>query len=478
MSTPVVRFAPSPTGHLHVGGARTALFNWLYARSTGGQFHLRIEDTDRERSKSEYLDSILESMRWLGLDWDGELVYQSKREDRHREIVEKLLETGNAYRCFCTPEELTEMRETALREKQPLLYDGRWRDHPGPYPDRPFSIRFKAPREGETVIPDAIQGDVVIRHKDVDDLIIARSDGSPTYNLAVVVDDADMGMTHVIRGDDHLNNTTKQTLLYRALDWTVPTFAHVPMILGKDKARLSKRHGATSVAAYRDQGYLPEAFRNYLVRLGWSHGDQEIFTLDEMVEHFGFDKVGKSPSVFDSEKLDWLNAHYLKTLPSDRIVEAWQPHLSKRGYPERPQPWLERASGTVVERANTLEEMADAARVYYLDEVHYDEKADAKFLKAETAGLLDAIVAGLESIADFTAPEIEKVYKGVMKEREAKLPHLAQPTRIALTGGTVSPSVYDLVELVGRETAIERLRAAADHCRAKAGSEAAGGSLG
>ena len=284
MST-VCRFAPSPTGHLHVGGARTALFNYLFARHTGGKFMLRIEDTDKERSTDEYLQSILDSMRWLGLDWDGELVYQGAREERHREIVDKLLETGNAYRCYCTPEELKEMREQAMAEKRKKLYDERWRDNPGPYPDRPFAIRFKSPAEGETVIEDEIQGRVVIQNEDVDDLIIARSDGTPTYNLAVVVDDHDMGMTHVIRGDDHLNNTTKQVQLYQALGWDVPMFAHVPMILGSDKARLSKRHGATSVTAYRDKGYLPQALCNYLVRLGWSHGDQETRFIDGVTDN-------------------------------------------------------------------------------------------------------------------------------------------------------------------------------------------------
>lgn len=470
---PIVRFAPSPTGNLHIGGARTALFNFLFARANGGTFRLRIEDTDRDRSTEEYLESILDAMRWLGLDWDGELVYQSRREERHREIVQKLLDTGHAYRCYCTPEELAEMREKAKAEKRASLYDGRWRDHEGPYPDRPASIRFKAPREGTTVIDDHIQGRVEVANADVDDWIVARSDGTPTYNLAVVVDDHDMKMTDVIRGDDHLNNTFKQVLLYQSLGFDVPRFGHVPLILGPDKTRMSKRHGATSVMQYRDQGYLPEALCNYLVRLGWSHGDQEVFALDEMIEHFSLKHVGKSAAVFNPEKLDWLNAHWMRSKPVSEVAELLVPHLETRGYDAKADAWLERAVETLLERAETLEQMADAAKIYFLTEVVYDEKADRKFLKPNVVPLFEELVDDLEAIDDFRAPAIEDAYKKVMAAHDTGLKWLAQPTRIALTGGTVSPGVYDLVEVVGKETTLERLRAMIAHVKTKAEASAA-----
>jgi len=471
MSDPVLRFAPSPTGNLHIGGARTALFNFLYARHHGGRFRLRIEDTDRERSTREYLDSILDSMRWLGLDWDGEPVFQREREDRHREVVDQLLAKGLAYRCYCTAEELAEMREQAIREKLPNLYDGRWRDHAGPYPDRPSAVRFKTPNDGETVIEDRIQGRVVVRNRDVDDLIIARSDGSPTYNLAVVADDADMGVTLVIRGDDHLNNTVKQILLYRALGLDEPGFAHVPMILGPDKTRLSKRHGATSVAAYREEGYLPQALRNYLVRLGWSHGDREIFSLEEMIEHFDLDKVGKSAAVFNPEKLDWLNGHYLRSEPRARVAELLVPHLRRRGIDAEPGPRLERIVETLLERAKTLEQMAEGARVYFLEEVEYEAKAARKFLKPEAVPLFEDLIRELSGVEPFEAGAIEAAYGRILETRDVKLKHLAQPTRVALTGGTVSPGIYDLVEILGRETVLERLRVAVRHIREQAPAE-------
>lgn len=472
-ATPAVRFAPSPTGNLHIGGARTALFNFLYARANGGTFRLRIEDTDRERSTDEFLASILDAMRWLGLDWDGELVYQSRREERHREVVEKLLETGHAYRCYCTPEELVEMREKAMAEKRTSLYDGRWRDHPGPYPGRPASIRFRTPREGTTVIEDHIQGRIEVANADIDDWIVARSDGTPTYNLAVVVDDHDMAMTDVIRGDDHINNTFKQVLVYEALGFDVPKFGHVPLILGPDKTRMSKRHGATSVMQYRDEGYLPEALSNYLVRLGWSHGDQEIFRLEEMIEHFSLKSVGKSAAVFNPEKLDWLNAHWMRSKPVSEVSELLLPHLAKRGYEATTGAWLDRAVETLLERAETLEQMADAAKIYFQSDVSYDEKADRKFLKPDIVPLFEDLVGELDAIEDFRAPAIEAAYKKVMTTHDTGLKWLAQPTRIALTGGTVSPGVYDLVEVVGKETTLERLRTMIEHVRGKAEASAA-----
>jgi len=467
MSQITVRFAPSPTGHLHIGGARTALFNWLFARSVGGVFKLRIEDTDRERSTEEYLRSILDAMTWLGLDWDGEPVFQRQREACHAEMAQKLLDAGKAYRCFCSPEELQSMREAALRDKRRVGYDGRCRERKPPYPSAPFAVRFRTPREGETVVEDVIQGRVVFRNAEIDDLIILRSDGSPTYNLAVVVDDADMGITHVIRGDDHLDNTAKQSLLYRALDLPTPRFAHVPMILGSDKTRLSKRHGATSVVAYRDEGYLPEALVNYLVRLGWSHGDQEIFTREEMIRHFRLEDVGKAASVFNPEKLLWLNAHYIKASPATRMAELLAPRLEARGIPARPDARLARIVETLVERAPTLEEMARGAELYFRDEIAYDPKADAKFLTPSIIEPFRDLIAAFDSLNPFDAKEIEGAFRGILEAHGLQLKHLAQPVRVALTGGTVSPGIFDVIEILGRDSVLERLRRAADHAARK-----------
>jgi glutamyl-tRNA synthetase len=466
MSKIHVRFAPSPTGNLHIGGARTALFNWLFARANDGLFLLRIEDTDRERSTDEYLRSILDSLAWLGLDWDGDPVYQRTRQERHVEAARRLLDGGKAYRCFCTAEDLRRTREEARKEKGRVGYDGRCRRLEPPFPDRPSAVRFRAPDDGETVVEDLIQGRVAFRNSEIDDLIILRSDGTPTYNLAVVVDDADMGITHVIRGDDHLDNTAKQTLLYRALDLPVPRFAHVPMILGADKTRLSKRHGATSVTAYREEGFLPEALVNYLVRLGWSHGDQEIFTRDEMVRHFDLAGVGKAASVFNPEKLRWLNAHYLKTLPPEKIAELLAPRLRTRGFPAEPGPWLARVVETLVERAQTLEEMAEGAAIYFLREVTYDPKAEAKFLTPEILEPFRDLVRALEELPEFRAADIESAFRGILDARGLKLKHLAQPVRVAITGGTVSPGIFDVLELIGRDEVLERLEAAVRHVSA------------
>lgn len=363
-----VRFAPSPTGHLHVGGARTALFNWLFARHNKGTFIIRIEDTDRTRSTDEYIDSILEGMKWLALDWDEGPYRQTERFDVYRLYCEKLLKEGNAYHCYCTPEELEQRRQDALAQGQSPKYDGRCRHLQEPVPGRTPAVRFRMPQEGETVVEDMIKGTAVFENTHLDDLIIMRSDGTPTYNFTVVVDDVDMKITHVIRGDDHLNNTPKQIHIYRALGYGIPSFAHLPMILGSDKARLSKRHGATSVIAYRDSGYLPDALVNYLVRLGWSYGDQEVFSREELISHFSFENVGKSSAVFNPEKLLWLNSQYIMNSSPEKLSTLVAPFLIREHIIEEGQDmdtqWLSRAVNTLRERAKTLTELADSLRYY------------------------------------------------------------------------------------------------------------------
>ena len=461
MSSIKVRFAPSPTGHLHIGGARTALFNWLFARSKGGQFVLRIEDTDTTRSTEEYIESIMEGMRWLGLDWDEGPLRQTSRFHIYNMYIDRLIEEGKAYYCYCSPEELEERRQEAMRSGSPVGYDRRCRERTEPVEDIAPSVRFKMPLSGSVLVNDMIKGSISFENEQVDDLIIRRSDGTPTYNFVVVVDDMDMGITHVIRGDDHLNNTPKQLHIYEALDYKVPVFAHLPMILGADKARLSKRHGATSVIAYRDEGYLADALVNYLVRLGWSYGDQEIFSREELVKYFSFDRVGKSAAVFNPEKLLWLNAEYMKSTPPENLVELVMPFLIKDGVvKEGREPdasWLARAITTLVERSNTLVELASKLRYYILDEVEFDEKARDKFLKPSAKPVLEGIRAGLEVIEAFDEASIEGVFNSVMEANEVKLGKVAQPVRVALTGGTESPGIHELVSAMGRERVLKKL---------------------
>jgi glutamyl-tRNA synthetase len=463
----ITRFAPSPTGYLHIGGARTALFNWLYAKHTGGKMLLRIEDTDRARSTEGAILAILDGLRWLELDWDGEPVYQLTRAERHREIASQLLAEGKAYRCYATPEELQAMRERARAEGRAPGYDGTWRHRdPSEAPTgiEP-AIRFKAPREGETVIEDRVQGRVVFANKDLDDLVILRSDGTPTYNLSVVVDDHDMGITHVIRGDDHLTNAARQTQIFKALGWTTPIYAHVPLIHGPDGAKLSKRHGALGVEAYRAMGYLPAALRNYLVRLGWSHGDAEIMSTEEMISWFDLDAIGRSAARFDFAKLENLNGHYLRNTSDSEIVERLKTLI-----PELPdgaellerigeQGWrkLERAMPGLKERATTLAELIDnAAFLFAARPIEPDELA-RKLLDANAREMLGALVTVLAKVEPWTHDKIEAAVKSFAEETGRKLGRVAQPLRAALTGRSISPGIFDVLEVLGREESLARI---------------------
>lgn len=462
----VTRFAPSPTGFLHIGGARTALFNWLYAKAHGGQMHLRIEDTDRARSTQEAIDAILEGMKWLGLDWDGDPVYQFSRADRHREIAQELIAKGLAYPCYASPEELTTMREKARAEGRSALYDGTWRDRdPADAPkDIKPVIRFKSPEDGETIIKDKVQGDVTFKNKDLDDLVLLRSDGSPTYMLSVIVDDHDMDVTHIIRGDDHLTNAGRQSQIYAALGWDTPIFAHIPLIHGPDGAKLSKRHGALGVEAYRDMGYLPAAMRNYLVRLGWSHGDDEIISTEQMIEWFNLKAIGRSPARFDFDKLENVNAHYMReTSDSDlidhikTILPTTNPDLAKNidadGWAK-----FEEAMPLLKERAKTLIDLIKSSDFLFASRpIAPDDKAK-KLLGEEGIQSLTGILPNLEKIEDWSAENIEAAIRNYSDESGLKLGKIAQPLRAALTGTTVSPSIFELLQLLGRDEAINRIR--------------------
>jgi glutamyl-tRNA synthetase len=453
------RFAPSPTGFLHIGGARTALFNWLYARHVGGTFILRIEDTDQQRSTDESTQAILDAMVWLGLDWDEGPFFQAQRVDAHRAMVEKLIQEGKAYYCTCSPEVLEEKRKIALAEGRKPKYDGACRKK---NLKRSLNsvVRFRCPDVGSTVVKDLVKGNIVFNNEELDDLIIERGDGYPTYNFAVVVDDADMQITHVIRGDDHVNNTPRQILLYEALGYEVPQFAHVPMILGSDKARLSKRHGATSVMAYKDMGYLPEALVNYLVRLGWAHGDQEIFGTDELIDLFSLDAVGKSPAVFNPEKLLWLNQHYIKSYSPDRLAEEMLPFWDKMGVSGPELSFARNIATDLRERAKTLVELAEGSRFYFIDELTYEEEAARKFLTEEAAGHLEEIIHELPGLADYTKDGIETFLRDMSEKRNTKLKFIAQPLRVALTGKTVSPGIDDVMVTLGKERVLKKLRRA------------------
>jgi glutamyl-tRNA synthetase len=478
MSEIRTRFAPSPTGHLHIGSARTALYNWLVARRAGGVFVLRIEDTDLERSTQESVDSILEAMHWMGMDWDeGPGVegpfgpyFQTQRLEIYKQHIEKLLAEGKAYRCYATKEELDEMRERAKEQKINFPYDRRWRDKgPEDWPtDRPYAVRLKAPLEGEIIVEDAIVGTVRFNIADhVDDYIIARSDGMPTYNFTVVVDDVTMNITQVIRGDDHLNNTPKQILLYDAFGYPRPLFAHMPLTLGKDRTRLSKRHGATSVLAYRDMGFLPEALVNYLVRLGWSHGDQEIFSTEELIQYFSIDDVSSSSGIFDQDKLNWINQQYIQNADPATIAAQTLPFLQKVGVETEVDERLIAIVKQLNVRAVTLVELAEKARMFYQDEFAFDEKADAKFMIAENLPLLETIAAGLTDLSAWTHDDIQAVFEAAMAQYDLKMGKVAQPVRVALTGNTVSPSIYETVELIGRDSTLLRLNRALERIRAK-----------
>ncbi len=458
MSELRVRFAPSPTGYLHVGGARTALFNWLLARKRGGTFILRIEDTDVERSTKESVDAILEGMKWLGLEWDEGPFYQSDSFPLYKEHVQKLLDAGKAYKCYCSAEELEAKRNLAMQEGRKPKYDGTCRERAGQSDGRPYVVRFLAPRDGVTAFDDLIKGTITFPNEELDDLIIQRTDGTPTYNFCVVIDDASMRITTVIRGDDHVNNNTpRQIQLYEALGFPVPQFAHVPMILGADKARLSKRHGATSVIAYRDMGFLPEALINYLVRLGWSHGDDEIFSRDEMIQKFDIHNVGRSASVFNTEKLLWLNAHYIKNGDPERLADLLLPHLSARDVTTLGGPDLTAVVRTLQERAQTLEEMAERAVFYYNPPDSYDDAALAKFDKQQLLTVFSAVTEKLVSALACDIAGIDVLFKEVCTENGWKMGQVGQPVRIALSGGTQAPGIGEIVMTLGIEETVRRI---------------------
>jgi glutamyl-tRNA synthetase len=465
--TVVTRFAPSPTGFLHIGGARTALFNWLYARGRGGKMLLRIEDTDRERSTEAAIDAILDGLSWLGIAWDGDAIYQFSRSKRHQEVVETLLAGGRAYRCFASAEELAQMREAARREGRSKLYDGRWRDRDpseAPPSAKPV-IRLKAPLTGETVIEDQVQGRVVWQNENLDDLVLLRSDGTPTYMLAVVVDDHDMGITHIIRGDDHLTNAARQKQIYEALGWNVPIMAHIPLIHGPDGSKLSKRHGALGVDAYRAMGYLPAAMRNYLVRLGWAHGDQEIFTAEEMIAAFDLPQIGRSPARFDFAKLESLNGHYIREASDGDLlaeIERLLPHVARgdeiaaKLTPQIKAKLIAAMPG-LKERAKTLVELIDGAR-YILAErpIEIEEKA-AQLLTSDARALLRELNGQLSTVDPWTAQATEQAVRTFAEDHGAKLGTVAQPLRVALTGRTTSPGIFDVLAVLGKEESLARL---------------------
>lgn len=465
-----VRFAPSPTGYLHVGGARTALYNWLFARHHGGTFLLRIEDTDVERSTEESVEAIVESLRWLGLDWDEAPYRQATRLSTYQEYADRLLKDGKAYRCFCTPEELEERRKGALQAGRSPGYDGRCRDR-RPEAGKAWALRLRVGDEGVTVVEDLVHGEVAFNHAELDDFILVRSDGLPTYNFAVVVDDAVLHVTHVIRGDDHLSNTPKQIQVYRALNFPLPRFAHIPLILGPDRTRLSKRHGADAVLAYRDLGYLPEAVVNYLVRLGWSHGDQEIFSRDELVRYFDIAQVGSTPAIFDQAKLDWLNAHYLREADPKRLADLLIPFYRQAGISadeiEAKAAGWSRGGGAGTfweavihafrERAKTLAELAQSSRFLFRVPINYDGQAVETYLHPGALTHLREMHDRLQKLSHFDTASLEKLFRDFVGERGLKLGDVAQPTRVALTGRTVSPPLFHVMELIGREICLERL---------------------
>ena len=452
------RFAPSPTGFLHIGGARTALFNWLFSRHHGGEFVLRIEDTDQERSTDESTRAILDAMTWLGLNWDEGPYFQAQRVDLHRQMVQKLIDEGKAYFCICTSEELEAKRKAALAYGKKPKYDGTCRDKKLSKSEGSV-VRFRGAQAGVTIVEDLIKGNISFNNEELDDLIIERGDGYPTYNFAVVIDDALMKITHVIRGDDHVNNTPRQILMYQALGFDVPKFAHVPMILGSDKARLSKRHGATSVMAYKEMGYLPEALVNYLVRLGWSHGDQEIFSSKELVEHFDLNAVGKSPAVFNPEKLLWLNAHYIKEAKPQRLMEEMK-SLWPAGTNAGDAAFTQKVIADLQPRVKTLTELGSAANFYFAEHIQYEEQAARKFLVPEVAAYLEAMSAAISMVQNFSKEGLEEFLKAFTEERDIKFKVIAQPLRVALTGKTVSPGIDEVMVTLGKDRVVQRINAA------------------
>jgi glutamyl-tRNA synthetase len=461
---PVLRFPPSPTGYLHIGGARTALFNWLYARHTGGKFLLRIEDTDRERSTPEAVAAILNGLEWLGLNWDGQTTYQFARSDRHREVAEQLLARDRAYRCYATPQELEEMRARQRAEGKPARYDGRWRDRdPGDAPrNAPFVVRLKAEQTGETLVKDVVLGDVRFQNDQLDDMILLRSDGTPTYMLAVVVDDYDSAVTHVIRGADHLNNTPRQLQIIKALGWHEPVYGHLPLIHGPDGSKLSKRHGALAVEAYRDMGYLPETMRNYLLRLGWSHGDEEIISTEQAIAWFNLENIGKSPARMDFKKLDNLNGHYIRTTSDDMLVAELVAFLSRETPPRilgtEARNRLRRAMPSLKERAKTLVELVQNSEFLYANGPRVLDAASEKLLPPEGRHLIARALPTLEA-ADWNGPALETAVRAFADAEGLKLGQIAQPLRAAVTGKASSPPLFEMMVVLGREESLSRIRA-------------------
>ncbi len=463
----VTRFPPSPTGYLHIGGARTALFNWLFTRQKGGKFVLRIEDTDKARSSDETTKAIIESMEWLGLDWDEGPYFQSQRYDIHNVFIERLLSTGQAYHCHCSPDELERGRKAAMAKGLKPKYDGKCRDLGlGPAPGS--VVRLKTPKTGITQFNDLVKGRIRFDNEELDDLILRRSDGSPTYHMAVVADDISLGITYVIRGDDHVNNTPRQILIYKALGEPIPQYAHVPMILAPDKTRLSKRHGAVSVLAYRDMGYLPHALLNSLARLGWSYGDQEKFTKEELIEKFSLKNVGKSAGVFNADKLLDLNAWYIRNSSDEFLARELIPFLQQFGLKGLEQQKIKEAVATLKPRSKTLLDMAEGALFYFQEEITYDKKADDKFLKSDILGLLEDIRDRLEKASEFNQAALEKIFVAFLEDNEIKLKKVAQPLRVALTGKTASPGIFEVMEILGRKKVVERLAKVITHIRSKA----------
>ena len=459
MGQVITRFPPSPTGYLHVGGARTAIFNWLYARHMDGKFVLRIEDTDVKRSTQASVDAIFEALQWLGIDWDEGPYFQSRRFEIYREHIQKLVDSGHAYYCTCSPQQIDAMRQQAMASGGKPRYDGTCREKGQSKKDNAV-VRFRAPLSGTTVVEDVIKGNIVFQNDELDDFVICRSDGTPTYNFVVVVDDISMNINTIIRGDDHVMNTPKQLLLYRALQVPLPTFGHVPMVLGSDRSRLSKRHGAMSVTAYRDMGFLPDAMVNYLVRLGWSHGDQEFFTRDELIRVFDLKNIGRSAGIFDPDKLLALNAEHIKATSPANLVAPLTPFLKDCGIEIKGDDYSHKVIETITPRCKTLEEMAQAALFFYLADINYEEKAARKFLNPAALLPLQLLTEKLGALASFTQENLEDVFKEVMDQTGLKLGKIAQPVRVALTGKTASPGIFEIIAILGPERVIPRLEKA------------------
>ncbi len=471
MTQVTVRFAPSPTGKLHIGSARTAIYNWLYARHTGGKMLLRIEDTDLERSTEENVEVILNGLRWLGVDWDEEPVFQSKRVDLYRPLIDKLIADGKAYRCTCTKEELDEKRAKAMAEKRKPLYDRTCREKSHGPECGEHVVRLAMPTEGEITFNDVILGEITTSVAELDDWIIARSDGAPTYNFVVVADDHDMGITHVIRGADHINNTPKQLMVYKALGYEPPAFAHMPLTHGPDGKKLSKRHGATSVMEFKTMGYLPEAMRNYFTRLGWGYKEQELFTDEELIRYFDIADVNASPGIMDMKKLDWINAQKMMTMPLGKLAQLWAPFLKARGYEVESGPWLEKLVENVRERNKNFVEMTDYAGFFFTDPTEYQPKAVKKWLKSGAAQILDELTAMLEALDDFSDASLEKHINEFCEKRELDLGKVAQPLRIALTGAAASPGIFETLNLIGKNAVVRRLKKAAEFAKQREAGE-------